>query len=409
MTFLNEICIRYPEAISFAPGRPLEETFNLGDINKYIDGFTHYLRNEVGLTLTDATREILQYGNTSGIIQPLLARHLELDENISVQPTDIVVTVGAQEAMVLALRALCATADDAVLVPEPCYVGIVGAAKLFNIPIVAVPETGGEITTGSLSESLRTARAQGLNPTLLYLVPSYANPSGFSLSRAQREEILAFAELNNLFILEDNPYGLFARAPNQPIATMKSLDTDGRVIYLGSFAKTGFPGARIGYLVADQITDQQSGAKLQEALAAVKSMITVNTPPIAQAVIGGLLLACDCSLKTHTRGLAARYSENLNHLLAALEANIPANRGISWNTPDGGFFTLLDVPFIADDAALERCAKEFGVLWTPMRHFFLGPGGERAIRLSSSLLSTDEISAGIEQFAAFIAKETAPL
>ncbi len=404
MTFLNEICIRYPDAISFAPGRPLEEGFDSTLIDTYTQRFIAYLKEEKGMDEERVARELLQYGNTSGIIAPFICEHLKKDEGIVVEASDIVVTVGAQEGMLLALRALCAAPVDAVLVPEPCYVGIVGAAKLLNIPIVPVPETNGTIDPHVLSATISRAQSEGLNPVLLYLVPSYANPSGVSLSVQARQQLLAFASDVGLLILEDNPYGLFARAPYEPVATIKSMDEQGRVIYLGSFSKTGFPGARIGYVVAEQST--HSGLKLAEAFSAIKSMITVNTPPIAQAVIGGMLLSAGCSLKSRNQAAVARYSENLTELLASLTRVFGDVDAVSWNEPEGGFFTVLEVPFNADDHALARCAQNHGVLWTPMQHFYVGgSGGERALRLSSSLLSVERIREGIDRLGAFIREE----
>ncbi len=408
MTFLNEICIRYPDAISFAPGRPLEDAFDTTLLTRYTERYVQYLCEELQLDNAQAARLLLQYGNTSGIIQPLIAEHLRLDEGIVAAEEDIVVTVGAQEAMFITLRAMCAGPEDALLVPEPAYVGIVGAAKLLGVPIVPVAEEPGGLTVQAVETAYHQARARGLKPVLCYLVPSYSNPAGVSLTAAQRREVLAFAARFGLFVMEDNPYGLFARRPNAPEPTMKSLDADGRVIYIGSFAKSGFPGARVGYVVAGQKTE--GGRSLADALAAVKSMITVNTPPVAQAMIGGMLLECGCNLKARNEHNVQRYSDNLDALQSALEGAFPSHRaaehGVTWNTPDGGFFTVVKVPFAADEATLDRCARDHGVLWSPMRHFYTGTGGEQAIRLSSSLLSPADISEGISRFARFVQQES---
>src|SRR2546430_8279758 len=118
------------------------------------------------------------------------------------------------------------------------------------------------------------------------LVPTCVNPPGVSLSSKPRHELLAVAENQDLLILEDDPYGLFPlAAEGRP--SLKALDTDQRVIYLGSFAKSVFPGARVGFLVADQTVVDAAGRRtlLAEELSAVKSMLTVNTSPITQAGI----------------------------------------------------------------------------------------------------------------------------
>ena len=84
-----------------------------------------------------------------------------------------------------------------------------------------------------------------------------------------------------------------------------------------------------------------------------------------------------------------------------------ADLDVSWNYPDGGFFTVLTVPFAADQAALERSAREFGVLWTPMDAFFVGDGGRHQLRVSSSYLPPDDVADGIARLAGFISAEAA--
>ncbi|MFF1796870.1 PLP-dependent aminotransferase family protein, partial [Kitasatospora sp. NPDC058263] len=83
----------------------------------------------------------------------------------------------------------------------------------------------------------------------------------------------------------------------------------------------------------------------------------------------------------------------------------PAERrrlGLSWNEPEGGFFAVLTVPFTADEAAMERCARDFGVLWTPMAPFYPAGGGEHRLRLSVSSLTQHQIDVGVAELARFI-------
>jgi (S)-3,5-dihydroxyphenylglycine transaminase len=207
----------------------------------------------------------------------------------------------------------------------------------------------------------------------------------------------------DLLILEDDPYGLFG-LDDRRIPALKSLDTDQRVIYLGSFAKSVFPGARVGFCVADQTVVSAAGHRslLADELSTVKSMITVNTSPIAQAVIGGVLVSCGYSLRTANREKIAFYRRNLRALLAALERHFD-DPAITWNSPSGGFFAVLDVPVRADEKLLELSARDYGVLWTPMSFFYLNGGGSHAIRLSCSALATDQIDVGVRRLAALIA------
>jgi len=140
---------------------------------------------------------------------------------------------------------------------------------------------------------------------------------------------------------------------------------------------------------------------LADELSTVKSMLTVNTAPIAQAVVGGVLVDAEFSLRAANREKIAFYRRNLRALLAALERHF-SDPEITWNSPGGGFFAVLDVPVRADEKLLELSARDYGVLWTPMSFFYLNGGGH-AIRLSCSALAAGQIDEGVRRLAALIA------
>jgi (S)-3,5-dihydroxyphenylglycine transaminase len=402
MNFLNEIASRFPMAISLAAGRPYDEFYEVADVERYLAAYVGYLRDQ-GVSEARVRQAILQYGRTNGQLGMMIARMLEIDEQISVPPESIMVTTGCQEAMIIALRGLCAEPEDVVLAAEPCYVGFTGAARVLGVPVVPVPETPQGLSPETVARVAREVRASGRRPRALYVVSNFANPSGISLSAAVRRGLIEIAEQEDLLLLEDDPYGLFGFDGSR-IPTLKSLDTDHRVIYLGSFAKSVFPGARVGFLIADQAVVSAAGHRshLAEELSTVKSMITVNTSPIAQAVIGGVLISCGYSLRAANQEKISFYRRNLRALLAAIERYF-SDPAITWNSPSGGFFAVLNVPVRADEKLLELSARDYGVLWTPMSFFYLGGGGSHAIRLSCSALATDQIDEGVRRVAALIA------
>ncbi|MFI2610470.1 PLP-dependent aminotransferase family protein [Kitasatospora sp. NPDC018619] len=407
MTFLNEVTTRYPDAVSFAPGRPYEGFFEPEDVPAHLTAYLAHLA-ERGLDRAAVRTALFQYGPTKGIITDLVARTLANDEGLTVDPAAVVVTVGAQEGMLLVLRALCAGPDDVLLVSSPCYVGVTGAARLLDLTVRPVPEgPDGGPDPAAVREAARAVRAEGRRPRALYVVPDFANPSGTSMPVAARTGLLEAAAEEGVLVVEDNPYGFFSRTPG-PRPTLKALDRRRQVVYLGSFAKTCFPGARLGYVVADQEVSGPGGRRslLADELAKLKSMTTVNTPALSQAVIGGMLLAHDCRLRAANAAATAHYAAGLDTLLRELERHFPASvrsrLGISWTRPDGGFFAVLTVPFVADEAAMERCARDHGVLWTPMAPFYPGGGGEHRLRLSVSSLTQAQIIDGVAKLAAFV-------
>nr|BCD33696.1 (S)-3,5-dihydroxyphenylglycine transaminase [Streptomyces violaceusniger] len=405
MNFLNEVSHRFPDAISFAAGRPYEGFFDLDDVHRYIRMYCDHAAARFGGDSALVRRHVLQYGRTKGIIHELIAENLSVDEGIEVDPESVVVTAGCQEALFLTLRALRRTPRDALLIVLPAYVGATGAAELADMPLLPVKGSADGIDLTDLAEVVGRAKAAGMRPRACYVVADFANPSGISMSRATRERLLELAVEHDFLVLEDNPYGIFSAEDAAQPPTLKALDPDRRVVYLGSFAKTGIPGARVGFVVADQQVESATGTGLfADELAKIKSMLTVNTSPIAQAVIGGKLLENGGSLRSANTRERRFYQQNLRHLLHGLAKHFPpgSTPEVTWNTPTGGFFVVLDVPFPVDDALLEHCARQHRVLWTPMHHFF-GDGQPRhQIRLSFSYLTPDEITVGLERLAGFV-------
>jgi (S)-3,5-dihydroxyphenylglycine transaminase len=408
MNFLNEITLRYPEAISFAPGRPYDGFFDTEQIFTHISRYLAYLA-ETGNSPEQIRDAVFQYGPTAGRIRELIASWLRQDENIEASPESIVVTVGCQEAMLLALRALIARPDDVLLVSSPCYVGISGAACLLDIELTAVEERDDGFCCADLEAAVRAERARGRRPRAFYVVPDHSNPSGTTMSLEARHTLLELAARLDILILEDSPYRLVS--PGRQLPALKSLDRHRKVVHLGSFSKTAFPGARVGFAVADQLVVDREGRTglLADELAKIKSMVTVNTSPLSQAAVAGMILASGGRIAERNTETAAYYGNAMRSTLRQLDRCFPADRraalGVRWNRPSGGFFLTIRVPFRADNAALARSAQDFGVIWTPMSYFYPRGGGDYSIRLSISYLTQADIVEGIARLARFIEAE----
>ncbi|MFJ2262677.1 aminotransferase class I/II-fold pyridoxal phosphate-dependent enzyme [Streptomyces sp. NPDC087844] len=405
MNFLNEITHRYPDAISFAPGRPYDGFFETEQIFTYLRRYLDHLEAG-GASPAEIRSALFQYGPTSGQIRELVADSLRKDENIDVPAESVVVTVGCQEAMFLAVRALIAGPDDVLLVSSPCYVGITGAARLLDVEVRAVEESDKGFRCADLEAALLAERARGRRPRAFYVIPDHSNPSGTTMPLSTRQELLDLAERHDILILEDSPYRMVS--PGDQLPTLKSLDHARRVVHLGSYSKTLFPGARVGFVVADQTVVDGAGGSglLADELTKIKSMVTVNTSPVSQAVTAGMLLSVDGRTSELNTRTSAYYGDAMRVTLRELERNFPeAERtalGIRWNEPAGGFFLAVDMPFRTDNTALIRSAEEFGVIWTPMSYFYPEGGGDNSLRLSVSYLSHEEIAEGIRRLARFV-------
>lgn len=409
MNFLNEVVSRYPRAISFAPGRPWEELFDVEAALAGIGRWAERRGEEEGIGRRRAFADLGQYGRTNGIIHRAIARHLAADEGIEVPGDSIMVTCGCQEAMAILLLGLFEPGRDALLASDPTYIGITGLARILGVDVRPVASGADGLDPGAVAAAAAAVRAAGLRPRAIYDVPDFNNPLGTSLPLPARRRLLEVARSEGLLVFEDSPYRMFAY-DGPPLPTLKSLDEPGgAVVYLGSFSKTLFPGLRLGYLVADQAVDGAEGC-LAEALSPVKSLLTVNTPAPMQAAAGGILDAEGGSLQRQVDEKIPFYRRNRDAMLAALDDSFGrqglAGR-VSWNRPAGGFFLTVTLPFEFDEACVRQAAGEHGVIVCPMSFFSLSPGRERQIRLSFSYVSPAEIEQGVRRLAEFVAARSA--
>ncbi|HEX9944647.1 MAG TPA: PLP-dependent aminotransferase family protein [Thermoanaerobaculia bacterium] len=403
MNFLNEVVHRYPGAVSFAPGRPSERHFDvegsLGRAALWVDSRAR----ACGQPARAVWNDLGQYNKTNGIINDLVARQLALDEGIDAAPESIIVTTGCQEGMAILLMGLIDPAADALLVSDPTYIGIPGLARILGLTLVPVPTGERGLDPGAVLAGIEEARRMGRRPRALYDVPDFNNPLGTRMPVEARRALLDIVREHGMLVWEDNPYGMFSY-DGPPLPTLKALDEHGVVIYMGSFSKTLFPGLRLGFLVADQQVVLPSGKRvlLAAELSKVKSLTTVTTSPVVQAIAGGMLIEAGGSLQPLMAERLPFYRANRDRMLAALEESFGGTEGVRWNRPEGGFFLTLDLPFEFTDECLLACARDYGVVVCPMSFFSLTPGRERQVRLAFSYVTGEQIAEGVARFARFV-------
>ncbi len=411
--FLNEVMAQYPEAISFAPGAPYLRHLDTIELDAYVRRGADYLGRERGLDVAGTRRLMMEYGPSRGLINGLIAKGLASDFDVQVDARAVVVTVGAQEALLLALRALTGPDRDVLGVVTPTFPGILGAARLLDVDVHCLRDRGDILLhdgAGALAgpdiDEARAACAARPRMRTLYVAPDYANPSGGRMSLDARHALLELADAEDLVLIEDNAYG-FTAGDGDELPPLWALRPD-RVVLVGTFSKICLPGARVGFAVAQQPLHDHvdPNAVLADALAAAKTMVTVNTAPLCQALVAGLLLEAGGSLRAVGVMHAEHYRANLARLVEELDTQLaprlPAGAGVTWNRPAGGFFVLMELPVLVDLPQLDRCAREHGVIWTPMAEFYPGGGGERRLRLSCSYLTPEQLTEGVRRLTDFV-------
>ena len=420
MNFLNEVVLRFPDAVSFAPGRPAESLFDVEHALEQVERWAAREASSSGRSKKSVLGALGQYGKTNGLIRERVAEHLRRDEGIDAPPDAIMVTAGCQEAMLVLMMGLFDPARDVLLVSDPTYIGITGLAQILEVEVVPVASGDDGLSPDAVAGAVERVRRSGKRVRAVYDIPDFNNPLGTSMPLAARHRMLEVARRCGILIFEDNPYGMFSY-DHDPMPTLKALEGrergetddaaagDPAVVYLGSFSKTLFPGLRLGYLVADQRLEPAAGDEtyLAQELSKVKSLTTVNTSPLIQAIAGGILLEREDSLRGLMEAKCRFYKANRDRMLECLEEHFGQGSAlagkVTWNRPGGGFFLTVNLPFAFDDECLQVCAGEYGVICCPMPYFSLRAGQEHHIRLSFSYVTPEQIEEGVARLARFIA------
>jgi monomeric phenylalanine-4-hydroxylase len=405
--FLNDTQFKYPDVISFVAGQPDENFF---DIEKNISKFDTYIESrakEVGQSKLKTVNQTGQYNKTNGIINDILVKYLRNDENIDVKESNIIVTIGAQEAFAIIVSTICDSQNDLILIEDPSYIGISSFAKVFGYRTKGVRMDEDGIDLDHLRSRILDAHQSRDRVKLVYVIPDYQNPTGSCMSTGSRLKLLEMAEKYNFLIIEDSVYNSFTYL-QQKNPTLKSLDKNNRVIYVGSFSKSLFPGLRIGLIVSDQLIENENGEviPLINEMSKVKAQLSNNTSTISQGILGGILIDLDYSLQLYNETKFKSYKKKNEALIAALNEHIAAYRhgwakDIHWTEPHGGFFIKITVPFEVNESSVIESAEKFGIIFSPMRFFYLDKGGEKEIRLTFSNLSLEQITNGVKKLATY--------
>ncbi len=269
---------------------------------------------------------------------------------------------------------------DGVIVEKPTYdrtlLGL--RQRRGDIRPIALEDDGLDV------DELESVLRQGARPKLAHIIPNFQNPAGYTLSRDKRERLLHLARDHDFTIFEDDPY-VALRFAGEALPTMLSLDEDGRVAYASSFSKTVCPGIRVGYLVGPP----ELIARIVKR--ATSSYISPNM--VAQATVYEFCRSgrIRSSIETVKRALA----ERVEKLAEALARELPDAR---FTPPEGGYFMWVELPEDTDVGALFTAAKERGVAFVKGTDFLL-EGGENALRLAYSGVTTDQIDEGVARLA----------
>lgn len=320
-----------PTVVSLSAGNPAPEAFP-----------TEAIAEISAKILAERPVDVLQYSVTEGY--PPLRRavwdYMQTKYNVGNENDDILITSGAQQVMDLFTKTVC-NEGDTVICEAPSFIGSLNSFRSYNCRLCGIPMDDQGMRPDLLEKALQTEK----NVRFIYIIANFQNPSGITTSFERRKAVYELAKKYNVMIVEDNPYGEL-RISGENVPCIKSLDTDGLVVYAGSFSKVLSPGMRIGYAIAPKPVLQK--------MIVCKQGEDVHTNTWAQMVAHEFMTNYD--FEGHLASLREIYKKKANFCMDLLDKYlVPA--GISYSRIEGGLFIWCKLPDNAKISMTEFCKQ----------------------------------------------------
>ena len=352
---------------SFAGGYPSAETFPLEEI-----------RRTMSEVIDKYAGKAFQYGATQGV--PELREAVA--ERCGVPVERVQITSSSQQGIDVCTRVLV-DPGDVILTSSPSYLGALQSFRSYRADIRGVAHDADiDAFKAEYEKVIAQVEAEGKKIKFLYMIPDFQNPSGESLTLAEREMLVMLAQEHDFLIVEDSPYREL-RYEGEHIPTMYSLDPD-RVIHLGSFSKIFAPGFRLGWAIAHpDILDKIYVCKQSLDLC----------PPIFDQYVAAEFLRSG-RLDANLQKSIALYKRKRDLLLSQLEEHMP--EGVSWTHPEGGLFLFLTMPEGFDAVKFYDRSLDAGVAYVAGEFFHPDGSGRNTMRMNFSFMSEQKICEGVE-------------
>lgn len=358
-----------PNVISFAAGNPSPLSFPVEKLQ--------LLSNQI---YEENAAASLQYGITEGYapLREQVAARLKDKFGIGKSFDTTVIMSGGQQGIDLTAKVLC-NEGDTVICENPSFIGALNAFRSYNVNLKGLDVGDDGIDPDELENVLKTDK----KVKLIYLIPTFQNPSGITMSLEKRKAVLAIAKKYNVPILEDNPYGEL-RFAGKEIPTIKSMDEDGIVIYCGSFSKVLSAGMRVGFLCAHE--------DIVQKIVVVKQTNDVNTNQFFQMLCSKFIETY--GLDDHIEGIRKLYRENCNLMLSEMDKNIPDF--VKYTRPEGGLFLWVTMPEGTDMDAFMKKTIAANIAVVPGATFLPDTSMKSlSYRLNYSMPTSEQIVKGI--------------
>ena len=362
-----------PQLISFGGGYPDPDLFPMAELRQVFDEL-----------LSGGNAGVLQYTVSDGLprLREQVAARM-VQDGTACATRDVLILQGAQQGLDLAAK-LVLDPGDVVITENPTFLGALIAFNPYEPAYAPVRADENGMDVDDLERVLeRTPRAR-----LLYTMPDFQNPTGVTLSLDRRRRLVELANRFNVLVVEDTPYRDL-RFEGEALPTLKSLDTQGRVVYLGTFSKTLAPGMRLGWAVAS--------GEIIAKLGLLKLAADTQCSTLNMAAASAYLDRFD--LDEHIGRIRSAYRRKRDLMLGVIEESFPA--GVAWTRPDGGLFTWLTFPDGFDTTAFMRdeLLPKARVAYVPGATFYPVVQEPNHARVNFSGVSDERIVTGMTRMA----------
>jgi len=358
-----------PGVISFAAGNPAPEAFPVETVREIA---SELFQND--------PISVLQYGITEGYLplRNLMKERMTAQGNFKAESEELIITSGAQQVMELACKSMC-NPGDTLICEAPSFIGSLNAFKSYNVNLVGVPLDD----EGMNPELLEKALKENPNTKLIYLILNFQNPTGKTTTLKRRKELYALAQKYNTMIIEDNPYGDL-RFSGEDVPSIKSMDTDGRVIYAGSFSKVLAPGIRVGYGIAPK--------EVISKMVVCKQVSDVQTNNFGQMLAYQFMQKVD--FDAHLAKLRGIYKQKAERMLNGIAEHFSAN--VAYTKPEGGLFLWCTLPEGSDMSGFcKKAVQEYKIAVVPGNAFMVSESDVTySFRLNYSTPTDEAIDKG---------------
>lgn len=364
-----------PGIISFAGGFPDPALFDVQGIAEASAG-----------VLADEAAAILQYGATEGYppMREAIGRFMA-NKGVNISSDGLIVTTGSQQALDLLGKTLISPGDK-VIVEAPTFLATIQCFKLYGADVVGAPIDGDGVDVDALEQLIAVHR-----PKLVYLIPTFGNPSGAQLSLERRQRILALAVATNTLVIEDDPYGeLYFDQPAPPSIKALAASVPGAnelVVHCGSFSKIVSPGLRVGWLIAPP--------ELLAKATMCKQFSDAHTSNLSQAIAARYLASH--RLEGALNRVRTVYAERALVMGECLRQYM--GDAIDFVPPKGGMFVWAKLRNGQDASAFAKRAIDQRVAFVPGAPFYAHDPDSSTLRLSFATADLPKIREGVARLA----------